>query len=66
VAVDFVRTVDRNLELADEPTLLAKAGDGFLYVANSQWEKYGEDGVRRPGARLEPPRLLRLEGKALR
>ena len=67
VAVRAVREVDRNLEFADEPTLLARQGDGgLIYVANSQWEKYGEDGVRRPGARLEPPRLLRLEPEALR
>ncbi len=66
IGVRAVREVDRNFELADEPTLLARQGDGLIYVANSQWEKYGEDGVRRPGARLEPPRLLRLEAKALR
>jgi len=67
VAVRAVREVDRNLELADEPTLLVRHGDGGLvYVANSQWEKYGEDGARRPGTRLEPPRLLRLGARALR
>lgn len=60
VAVRSVVEVDRNLEFADEPTLLARVGDGLVYVANSQWEKYEEDGTRRPGTTLEAPRLLRL------
>ena len=35
-------------------------GNEFVYVANSQWEKHGEDGRRLPGATLRPPVLLRL------
>ncbi|MGE0441524.1 MAG: hypothetical protein AB7S39_13645 [Gemmatimonadales bacterium] len=33
-------------------------GDRFVYVANSQWEKYAEDGSRRPGTVLAQPVLL--------
>jgi len=32
--------LDRNTPLADEPTIGTIAGDEFVYVANSQWEKY--------------------------
>ena len=61
VAVGSVVEIDRNLEFADEPTLLARVGDGLVYVANSQWEKYDEAGVRQPGAVLTPPTVLRIE-----
>ena len=50
--------LDQNLPLADEPTIGAVIGDEFVYVANSQWEKYTDGGVRRPGARLTAPVLL--------
>lgn len=50
--------IDRHLPLADEPTIGAVVGDRFVYVANSQWEKYAEDGSRRPGTVLAQPVLL--------
>jgi sugar lactone lactonase YvrE len=49
--------LDRNLPTADEPTIGAIAGSEFVYVANSQWEKYTEDG-RRNGVPLAAPVLL--------
>ena len=56
----FVRAhiIDRNSGLADEPTIGTIVGDEFIYVANSQWEKYRDDGVVKPGARLTAPILL--------
>ena len=52
--------LDRNWTMADEPSIGTIAGDTYVYVANSQWEKYTEDGKRKPGARLTPPVLLSI------
>ena len=32
--------------------------DAFVYLANSQWEKYDDAGARKPGIALTAPRLL--------
>ena len=50
--------LDRNTLIADEPTIGTIAGDEFVYVANSQWEKYTEGGARIPARRLTAPVLL--------
>ena len=50
--------LDRNVPLADEPTMGVLIGDHYTYVANSQWEKYDDSGARKPGTVLTPPRLL--------
>jgi sugar lactone lactonase YvrE len=50
--------IDRNTLLADEPTIGTLAHGEFVYVANSQWEKYDERGTRKPAARLTGPLLL--------
>ena len=43
-----------------EPTLGVLLGDHLYYVANSQYERFGEDGrIVNPGA-LEPTVVLRL------
>jgi hypothetical protein len=55
-----VITIDRHLPVADEPTIGTLVGDRFVYVANSQWEKYQDDGTLKPGARLTAPILLSL------
>jgi sugar lactone lactonase YvrE len=43
-----------------EPTLGVVVGDDLFYIANSQWERYGEDGRARDPAALEPTVVLRL------
>ena len=50
--------LDRNPAVADEPTIGTIVGDEFVYVANSQWEKYDAAGVRRAGKALTRPVLL--------
>ncbi len=50
--------LDRNPAIADEPTIGAIAGPDFVYVANSQWEKFDEKGVQKDGVRLTAPVLL--------
>jgi sugar lactone lactonase YvrE len=49
--------LDRRAD-ADEPTIGALVGAEFLYVANSQWEKYTADGKPRAGATLSRPMLV--------
>ena len=53
-----LEVLDRNTEVADEPTMGVVAGDAFVYVANSLWEKYDEGGVRRYEVPLTAPTLL--------
>jgi hypothetical protein len=52
--------LDRNTTIADEPTSGVVVGDDFIYVANSQWEKYNDSGARIPGTVLRRPVLLML------
>jgi sugar lactone lactonase YvrE len=58
VSIRRVTVLDRNLPVADEPTIGTIAGNRFVYVANSQWDKHGNDGAVTPGARLTAPILL--------
>jgi sugar lactone lactonase YvrE len=50
--------IDRNPAVADEPTIGTIVGRDFVYVANSQWEKRGDDGAPKPGVKLSSPVLL--------
>jgi sugar lactone lactonase YvrE len=50
--------LDRNRALADEPTIGTLVGDSFVYIANSQWDKHDDAGMRIPGTILSSPRLL--------
>jgi sugar lactone lactonase YvrE len=54
----LAEVLDRNLEIADEPTIGAIVGRELVYVANSQWEKYTDEGARRPERALARPVLL--------
>src|SRR5207253_6991996 len=49
--------------VADEPTIGTLAGAYFVYVANSQWEKYTDDGKRKPEVKLTAPVLLSLRSE---
>jgi hypothetical protein len=55
-----VEVLDRHLPLALEATIGTVWGDRYFYVANSQWEQYDDAGRLKPGARLEPLRILEL------
>jgi hypothetical protein len=55
-----VKVIDRALPTADEPTIGTIVGDSFVYVANSQWEKYDEEGRRVAGTKLAATALLRV------
>lgn len=56
--ITSMKLIDRNPALADEPTSGRVVGSHFIYVGNSQWEKYEEDGTLKPGAVLDRPRLI--------
>jgi sugar lactone lactonase YvrE len=55
-----VDVLDRNWKIADEPTIGTMVGNEFVYVANSQWDKYSDDGTRKPGIPLSRPVLLAI------
>ena len=50
--------IDQNTAVADEPTIGTLAHGEFVYVANSQWDKYDLRGKRKPEVPLTPPLLL--------
>ncbi len=56
-----VELLDRHLPLATEPTIGTVWSNRFFYVANSQWDEYDDAGRPKPGARLEPPRILEIK-----
>lgn len=56
--ITSAETIDRHWDVADEPTIGTLIGDNFVYVANSQWEKFTEDGTRKPEKPLTAPVLL--------
>lgn len=53
-----VDVLDQNVALAGEPTIGTIVGDRFVYVANSQWDEYDDDGHRVPNSTLSAPVLL--------
>ncbi|HKU63189.1 MAG TPA: hypothetical protein VJQ44_18460 [Gemmatimonadales bacterium] len=44
----------------DEPTLGVVVGHDFYYIADGQWERFGEDGTVADAAALRPTVVLRL------
>jgi hypothetical protein len=50
--------IDRNSNIADEPSIGTVLGDDFIYVANGQWTKYDTNGTRIAGSKLSPTILL--------
>lgn len=57
-SVSDASIVDRNLPLADEPTIGTMLGDEFVYVANSQWDKHDDRGARIATHPLAAPLIL--------
>ncbi|HEX4681579.1 MAG TPA: hypothetical protein VH277_02655 [Gemmatimonadaceae bacterium] len=56
--IERVDVVDRNVVVADEPTIGTIAGNEFVYVANGQWDKHDDMGRRVPHTELRPTILL--------
>ena len=57
-SVVAARVLDQQPALAPEPTIGTVMGDRFVYVANSQWEGYDDEGRRRPAVPLTGARLV--------
>lgn len=55
-----IEVLDQNVAIADEPTIGTLLGDDFLYVANSQWEKFTDDGGRNSARPLTAPLVVRV------
>jgi len=58
--VEALEVLERARPDYSEPTLGVVLGGELFYVANSQWERFREDGVIDAPDRLQPPRVLRL------
>jgi sugar lactone lactonase YvrE len=56
--IERLDVLDRNAQVADEPTIGTILGNEFVYVANGQWEKFGDKGERLPGVPLGRTVLL--------
>ncbi len=52
--------LDRAHPAYDEPTLGVVVGDDFYYIADGQWERFGEDGTVADRTALRPTVVLRL------
>ncbi len=58
--VETLEVLERARPDYAEPTLGVVVGDELFYVANSQWERFGEDGGIAAPDRLQAPLVLRL------
>jgi hypothetical protein len=64
-SVGAVETLERAVAAWDEPTLGVVAGGDYLYVSNSHWPRFGDDGALRPGPPLDAPVIRRIDAAAL-
>jgi sugar lactone lactonase YvrE len=54
------RVLERAHPRYDEPTLGVLVGEDLFYIANSQWERFGQDGRMADSTALQRPVVLRL------
>ena len=59
--INSVHILESNNPLFDEPTLGTRMDDQFLFLANSQWSRVGDDGVSQPDSSFFFPLILRLD-----
>lgn len=53
-----IKVLAQNLPEFDEPTLGVSTLDGILFVASSQWPKFGPGGEVREGQTIDPTRIM--------
>lgn len=58
--IRHARVEAQNLEEFDEPTLGVIVGDDFVFVANSQWNKFDKDRQLPPADKLKGPIVMEL------
>lgn len=56
--VTGIEVLAQNLEGFDEPTLGTSTPEGVMFVAASQWPKFGENGVVREGQTYNPTNIM--------
>lgn len=56
--VTGIKVLAQNLPEFDEPTLGVSTLDGIMFVASSQWPKYGPGGEVREGQTIDPTRIM--------
>jgi len=61
--ISYGEVLASSLPEFDEPTQIAVAGGELYLVANSQWNKYGEDGSPIDPGALQPPVVLRVSAR---
>ncbi len=60
-AIATVKVLDQNPSLAPEPTIGTVDGNRFVYVANSLWDEFDDNGKQIAGRSLARPRLIAVE-----
>jgi hypothetical protein len=58
--IERLDVIDRHLPDADQPTSGALRDGRYVYIADSHWDFYGDDGMLKRGAVLRAPLILRL------
>src|SRR5205085_316577 len=58
--IEKVETLARGLAVHDDPTLATVVDGTLYYVANSHWNKFGEDGQLKDIENLSGPVVLRV------
>lgn len=56
--VNGIKVLAQNLPEFDEPTLGISTRDGIMFVASSQWPKFGPGGTINEGQTYEPTRIM--------
>jgi len=54
------KIIERATPTLGDPTHGVIVGDDFYYIANSGWDKLGDDGATAPGATLTPAQVMRV------
>jgi hypothetical protein len=60
MAVTSLKVLAQALDGFDEPTLGTSTGDGYYFVASSQWPKYAPGGTVREGVQAKPTKIMKL------
>ncbi len=57
--ITSLEVLEANNPVLDDPTLGTIVGDTFYYIANSQWNAFGKDGIK-PAEELNTPTVLKM------
>jgi hypothetical protein len=57
--------IERSTETLGDPTHGVIIGTDFYYIANSGWDALDDHGAVKPETKITPPRVMRVDLKAL-